>query len=324
MAGIGTEGKGFLMHVVIIGAFPQEAKKSIRAHFPSDWTVNIIGPERAGEVLPSAEVVIPEHIAVDESFLARAPGLRLVQTGAGYDNVDLAACTRHGVLVCNAAGVNADAVAEHALAMILCWYKNLILLDGFMKQKQDMAALSYHGAELAGKTLGIIGYGHVGQKVARLAQVLSMNVLVFSHREVAGSGILQVGLGELCRKSDIVSVHMALRPETRHMIDAQAFAAMKQGALFVNTARGGLVDEAALVEALMQKRLAGACLDVFETEPLPLQSPLRDMANVILTPHTAGLPDGIKYHRQRYGFFLQNMIALEQGKRLSCQLNQVD
>lgn len=310
------------MQVVIIGTFPQEAKERILTHFPVDWTVHIVGADQAKEYLPLAEVVIPEHIVIDEDFLARAPNLKLIQTGAGHDNVDLAACTRHGVLVCNAADINAEAVAEHTLAMILCWYKNLILLDGFMKHKQAMTALSYQGAELAGKTLGIIGYGHVGRKLAHLAQAFSLQVLVFSHHPVTDSGIIQAGLSRLYRESDIISVHTALRPATRHMFNKQAFSQMKREPLFINTSRGGLVDEEALIEALTQETISGACLDVFETEPLPMQSPLRNCSHVILTPHTAGLPDGVKYHKRRYDFFVQNMMALEQGNQPSCQLNK--
>lgn len=128
------------MKIVITGEFPEAAKALIRASFPDDWDLCILLPEEAEGELADADVLIPEHLAVDAALLEKAPRLKLVQTGAGYDNVDLEACTRRGVQVCNAAGINADAVAEHVMAFILCWYKNLLYLDGFMKAGRSSAA----------------------------------------------------------------------------------------------------------------------------------------------------------------------------------------
>ena len=249
--------------------------------------------------------------------------MRLVQTGAGYDNVDLEACTRRGVQVCNAAGVNAGAVAEHVLAFLLAYYKDLCLLNAAM-HAGETAVPSYTGGELAGRTIGLVGLGRIGREVAARCQAFGMRVIAWSYRPIEVPGVTLVDLPALYRESDIVSLHVPLKPETRAMIDAAALAQMKPGALLVNTARGGLVDEAALVDALSRGQLGGACLDVFAEEPLAAESPLRRMANVILTPHTAGYPDGVKFHAARYAFFVENIRAFFAGQTPACRCNHIE
>ena len=145
------------MKVVIIGFFPDAAKDRILESFPCSWNVRIVMPDEAEQELADADVLIPEHILINDEILQKAPKLKLVQTGAGYDNVDLCACTMHGVQVCNAAGVNANAVAEHVMAFILCWYKNIVTLDKFLKAGSEESELNYCGAELAEKTISCNG-----------------------------------------------------------------------------------------------------------------------------------------------------------------------
>nr|WP_326126595.1 NAD(P)-dependent oxidoreductase [uncultured Oscillibacter sp.] len=311
------------MKIVIIGVFPEKTREHIRGSFPADWELHIVRPEDAGPFLGDADAVIPEHISVDGPFLSRAPKLRLVQTGAGYDNVDIAECTRRGIQVCNAAGINAAAVAEHTMALILCWYKNIPYLDTFVKTGGPESELDYAGSELLGKTIGIVGLGRVGQRVAACCQAFGMNVLGHSRHPVLTPGIRRVELERLYEESDIVTVHVPLLPETRHLIDAGAFSRMKPDALFVNTARGAVVEEDCLVDALRTHRIGGACLDVYEQEPLAKDHPLRSLSNVILTPHTAGYPDGVSYHRRRYAFFAANIQKLMSGSRPDCALNTV-
>ncbi|MDR2800318.1 MAG: hypothetical protein LBB52_03515, partial [Desulfovibrio sp.] len=154
------------MKIVIIGYFTEYSVNCITSQFPKDWTLDITTPENAMTSLYDADVVIPEHIRVDSVFLNKAPNLKLVQTGAGYDNVDIEECTRRGIWAANAAGVNAVAVAEHVLAFILAWFKNISYLDEFMKNKKDETRLFYTGGELEGKTIGIFGVGAIGKKVA--------------------------------------------------------------------------------------------------------------------------------------------------------------
>ncbi len=309
------------MKVVITGFFPETAKDRIRGSFPRAWDVKIVLPDEAEQELTDADVLIPEHIRIDEGILQKAPKLKLVQTGAGYDNVDVNACTRHGVQVCNAAGVNANAVAEHVMALILCWYKNILKLDKFLKADSDEGELNYLGAELSDKTIGLVGFGHVGKKVAEYGNAFHMKVLVYSHRPTDAAGTEQRDLDSLLRDSDIVSLHVPLNESTRHMINADVFSKMKSDAVLVNTSRGGVIDEPQLLQALEKGLIGGACLDVFEEEPLRRDHPFRRMENVIVTPHTAGLPDGVKYHKKRYAFFVKNIERVMKGETPECRIN---
>lgn len=302
------------MKIVIAGDFPEETREEIRGCFPEDWTLRILPPEEVARALADADVLIPEHMRLDEALLARAERLRLVQTGAGFDNVDLAACQARGVRVCSAPGVNAGAVAEHVLACILCWYRNLLLLDRELKAGKEVRDLRYAGGELAGKTVGILGLGHVGRRVAALCGAFGMRVLGWSRSAEPVPGLELRDLDSLLRESEILSVHLALNESTRHFLGAEELGKMRADALLVNTARGAVIDEAALLRALERREIAGACLDVFEEEPLPVDSPFRRLDNVILTPHSAGLPDGVKFHRRRYLFFAENIRRICEGR----------
>ena len=310
------------MNLVIIGCFPEDTEARIRAFFPPDWKVVFPGADPDGFCLQDAEALIPEHLLVNAALLDKAPKLRMIQTGAGYDNVDLAECTRRGILVCSASGVNAAAVAEHTMALILGWYKNIVYLDTFLKAYRDSRELCYSGGELCGKTVGIIGLGAIGQRVSALCRAFGMNVLGYSRHPKCVQGVEDVGLDALLARSDVVSLHVPATPETRHMIGRQAFRRMKPSAILVNTARGSIVHEADLIEALSCHQIAGACLDVYEEEPLSLNSRLREFPNVILTPHTAGYPDGVKLHKSRYFFFARNIQRAWHGKLPDNLLNQ--
>ena len=282
------------MKVVIIGFFPETAKDRIRGSFPCDWDVRIVLPEEVEQELPDAEVIIPEHILIGDDILQKAPKLKLVQTGAGYDNVD---------------------------ALILCWYKNIVKLDKFLKTDSDEGELNYFGAELSEKAIGLVGFGHVGKIVAEYCNAFHMKVLVYSHHPTEAAGIEQRDLDSLFRDSDIVSLHVPLNESTRHMINADVFSKMKSDSVLVNTSRGGVIDEPQLLQALETGLIGGACLDVFEEEPLRRDHPFRRMENVILTPHTAGLPDGVKYHRKRYEFFVKNIERVMNDEKPDCRIN---
>ena len=310
------------MNLVIIGRFPADTDTQIRAFFPADWEVSITESNLAGPYLQNADALIPEHIPIGPSFLDKAPKLRMIQTGAGYDNVDLAECTRRSILVCSAAGVNTAAVAEHTMALILGWFKNIVYLDSFLKAHRDSRELRYSGGELCGKTAGIIGLGAIGQRVSSLCRAFGMNVLGYTRHPKSVQGVEAVSLDELLARSDVVSIHVPATPETRHMIGRQAFQKMKPSAVLVNTARGAVVHEEALIEALSDHQIAGACLDVYEEEPLPQASRLRELPNVILTPHTAGYPDGVKLHEKRYSFFSSNIRQAWSGEMPANLLNR--
>ncbi|MDR1518477.1 MAG: hypothetical protein LBS52_10425 [Dysgonamonadaceae bacterium] len=312
------------MKVVIIGNFTETSKRIIAKEFPDDWKIDIVTPEESDLSLNDADVIIPEHIKVDSEFLSKAKKVKFVQTGAGFDNVDIEVCTKKGILVSNAAGVNAIAVAEHVMAFILSWYKNITYLDKYMKGKNDIKKLSYSGSELADKTIGIIGVGAVGQKVAKYCNAFGMKVLGYARKKINTiENIEFVDLDTLYMKSDIVTVHVSLNDKTRHLINSDAFKKMKKEAIIINTARGHIIDEKALIAALRNGDIAGAGLDVFEKEPLAIDSELRELDNVILTPHTAGMPDGLKFHKKRYAFFVENIKKIIAGKKPENTLNKI-
>jgi len=223
--------------------------------------------------------------------LAGCPRLRLISIwGTGTDNVDLAAAVARGITVTNTPGANAVAVAEHALALILAVVKQLAPADQAMRQGGWPRNLV---PQLRGKHLGIIGTGLIGREVAGMGRGIGLIVVAWTfHPDAALAarlGFRYVELDELLRTSDVLTIHLRATPDAHHFLNRERLALLKPGAVLVNTARGSLVDEAALVECLREKRLAGAGLDVFENEPLPSGHPLTALPNVLLTPHAGGM-----------------------------------
>jgi D-3-phosphoglycerate dehydrogenase len=231
----------------------------------------------------------------DARLLARCPNLLAVSsTGAGYDMIDVAACTEAGVIVVNQSGTNWEPVAEHALGMMLSLSKRIALSERAMKRTPNLDRRAYAGNNLRNKTVGIVGIGHIGRRVAQLCGALFNNTVLaydpyLSADEIAARGAIKVELDELLRRSDYVTVHCPRSAETFGMFGAAQFAAMKHSAYFINTARGGIHDEAALAQALRGGTIAGAGLDVFLQEPPHPDHPLLNMDNVIASPHIAGM-----------------------------------
>lgn len=230
----------------------------------------------------------------DDALIARCPGLLAIcSTGSGFDIVDVDACTRAGIIVCNQGGANREAVAEHALALIISLSKKIALADRMLRRGHvDRYAID--GRNVQGKTVGLVGIGHIGTRVAQLCGgLLGMRVLAcdpyLTEQEIAARGATKATLDEVLAGADFVSVHCPRNAETEGMFGRAQFAHMKPTAYFVNTARGGIYDEEALAEALAQRRIAGAGLDVFLVEPPPPQHPLLAFDNVIVTPHSAGM-----------------------------------
>jgi D-3-phosphoglycerate dehydrogenase len=232
---------------------------------------------------------------VDRDFLRRTPSLLIVSSnGAGYDTVDVAACTEAGVLVVNQSGGNRQSVAEHVLAMLLTLSKRIIETDRVMRREKAMNRNAYLGTETHGKTIGIVGLGNVGSRVVELCRgLLAMKVLAYdpylSAEEMARRGADKVDLDDLFARADYVSVNCPLTSESRGMIGARQFSLMKPTAFFITTSRGLIHDEAALAEALRAKKFAGAGLDVWAEEPPPIDHPLLQFDNVLASPHTAGV-----------------------------------
>ncbi|MCX5824503.1 MAG: hydroxyacid dehydrogenase [Deltaproteobacteria bacterium] len=245
--------------------------------------------------ISSARGEIILEFYADKPLLARTPNLLVVSTnGVGYDTVNLKACTEAGVLVVNPAGGNRESVAEHVMAMMLCLSKRIIQVDRFMRRESDFDRESFMGNEILGKTIGIVGIGHVGSRVAELCRGLfTMRVLAcdpyLTKAEILARGAEKVDLDDLLCRSDYVSINCPLTDETLGMIGARQYALMRLNAYFINTARGFIHDEAALAEALGQKKIAGAGLDVWSKEPPPHDHPLLQCDNVLVSPHTAGV-----------------------------------
>jgi D-3-phosphoglycerate dehydrogenase len=242
----------------------------------------------------AAKDELPQEWFVSAGLIAQCPQLLCVSsTGAGYDTVDVAACTAAGIAVVNQAGGNADSVAEHTLALMLSVSRRMVESDRRMRREQGFTREDVMGHEIRGKTMGLVGMGHIGTRVARLAQAFGMQVLavdpLLSAEEIQKRGARSVSFSELLAQSDVVSLHCPRDATTLKMMNAETFAQMKPGALFINTARGGLHDEAALTKALTSGHLAGAGLDVWDQEPPPLSHPLLTMDNVFATFHTAGV-----------------------------------
>src|SRR5437870_12031904 len=229
-----------------------------------------------------------------ESLMARCPKLKVVgRHGVGLDTVDIPAATRLGVAVVHAPGSNSQAVAEHALMLMLVSVKRTLAIDKAMRS--DGWSTSRAGnTELAGKTLGIVGVGNIGRRVAKFAGAIGMRVLGYDKYvpddEMRRRGAEPVkSLEELLPQVDVLTCHTPLTPETAHMIDAKALARMKPGAIFVNTSRGPVQDERALFEALTRGHLAAAGLDGWEAEPTPVDIPLLNLEQVVCSSHVAGV-----------------------------------
>ena len=245
--------------------------------------------------ITSSRHELPEDYRCHAQLLAGCPGLLLVSTtGAGYDTIDLDACTAAGVLAVNQAGSNAQAVAEHTVGMMLALSKNMPWTDRSLRRERIFDREIFKGWNAAGSTLGLIGLGEVGRRVARICgQGLDMRVLAcdpyLDADECLARGARKVDLDTLLAESRFVSVHCPLSAQTGNLISSRQFERMQVGAILINTARGGIVDEHALANALAAKRLGGAGIDVWSAEPPPPAHPLLAFDNVIATCHTAGV-----------------------------------
>lgn len=242
-------------------------------------------------------IIVRNRTQVTAALVAKAPMLEVVgRLGVGLDNIDLQACAARNITVCPAIGANAVSVAEFVIgsALILARHTAYVGSAALVAGKWPREAAG-NGWEITGKRLGIIGYGNIGQTVAGRARAMGMMVSAFDDYVPATSttwnDTLRLSLDELLRTSDVVSLHCPLTPETRHMLDTERLASMRTGALLINAARGGVVDEKALAAALRSGHLGGAAMDVFDVEPIDVASGgvFSGVPNIILTPHIAGV-----------------------------------
>jgi D-3-phosphoglycerate dehydrogenase / 2-oxoglutarate reductase len=261
---------------------------------PDAAALDILGAAHAYQTGSARDELVKYYHAGDE-LLDRTPNLLVVSTnGAGYDTVDIKSCTARGILVVNQSGGNAEAVAEHVIGMMLCLVKRVGESDRAMRAGKIERRIDYIGSEAFGRTIGIVGLGNVGRRVAELAGALfRMQVLAYDPyldaEVVRARGATKVELDELLRRSDFVSINCPLTPQTRNLIGAREYALMRPTAYFITTARGSIHDEEALERALRDKKIAGAGLDVWDKEPPPAEHPLMKYDNVMVTPHMAGV-----------------------------------
>ncbi|WP_024507222.1 hydroxyacid dehydrogenase [Bradyrhizobium sp. ARR65] len=287
----------YLAHPIyadMLRARPDVRLDKLENESPEEVFAPILREAHAYQIGAARDELAP-HFHVQADLLRRAPNLLIVSSnGAGFDPVDVEACTAAGVLVVNQSGGNAHSVAEHALGMMLTLSKRIIEADRTLRRQSGVNRNDLMGTEVQTRTIGIIGIGNVGRRIAELCSgLLGMKVLAYdpylSREEIAARGAEKVELDELLRRSDYVSVNCPLTRESRGMIGAREFALMQPHAYFITTARGFIHDEAALEEALRNKRIAGAGLDVWAKEPPPPEHPLLQFDNVLASPHTAGV-----------------------------------
>lgn len=276
-------------------------------------------PDLENAIADCRALIVRNRTQVNESLLEAGSSLEVIgRLGVGLDNIDMRACKKRDIRVFPATGANVVSVAEYVIATLLILFRG-----AYMASAEVLAGRwprnDYMGLEVSGKTLGIMGFGAIGRAVASRAAALEMKIIAHDAHIDAESdcwekyGVAPVDLAGLLKQSHALSLHVPLTPETRHIIDARAIRRMKKGSVLINTARGGVVDEAALIKALKKGHLRGAALDVYENEPLPAGSQLEGAPNLILTPHIGGVTEE---SNERVGHLIAERImqALDEEK----------
>ena len=284
--------------VACLDVWAEAVREVVRRSAPAEFTLSFASsyePEHQRALAAQAEFLVPGFAAVDEAMVARAPHLRMVQKwGIGIDAIDQDALRRRGIALGIASGCNAGPVAELATALMLAVYRRIPYVNHALREGRwptpEMRETCF---QITGKTVGLVGFGHIGRMLARRLAGFDARIVYFDPQRADASveTALKVEyqpLDELLAQSDIVSLHLPLTAATAKLIDATTIARMKDGAVLINTARGGLVDEAALYDALKSGKLRGAGLDAFDPEPPRADHPLLSLEQVVATPHAGG------------------------------------
>ena len=252
--------------------------------------------EEVAEAIADADIVLCNKTLLDSHTLRLAKQLKYIGIFAtGYNNIDVDYCRAHGITVCNAGSYSTQSVAQQTFALILAYYNQIAaydryVKDGRWKRSPTFSPFVYPLNELMGKTLGIVGLGAIGQEVATIANAFKMRVIGYNRSVKNVPNVEQVSFERLLSESDIVSVHCPLNADSEDLFNKDTFSKMKKGSLFVNTARGGVVVEQDLYDALESEHLGGACLDVLRVEPMEEDCLLMEAKNCIITPHVAWAP----------------------------------
>ena len=273
------------------------------------------------ERIQGARVVVTKELPVGADLLSQFPDTvkLIVEAGTGYNNIDLNAAKERGITVCNIPAYSTERVAHTVIMMILNFASTMQQQIGMLAKGDRSNFTKYlqvSHTEVNGKTLGVVGAGHIGMEVIKVAKALGMNILVHTRTPKAdGDGIRYVSLDELLENSDYITLHCPLNDQTKHMINKEAIGKMKPSAVIVNTGRGPLINEADLCEALAAKRIAGAGLDVQEVEPPAEDSPLYTLDNVIITPHMGW--KGLETRQRLVGIIRDNVQAFFKGEPIN-------
>jgi glycerate dehydrogenase len=267
-----------------------------RPTFPHEWIeYGETSPELVVERLQNATIAICNKVGLRRESLKHLSKLKLIGVAAtGVDNVDLEYCREHDIAVCNTRGYAVSSLPEHALMLMLALRRNLLayrsdIRQGLWHEAKQFCLLNHPIGDLKGTTLGVVGYGKLGQAMAQLAQAIGMKVLVAERKNSSELRAGRTSFSELLQVSDVISLHCPLTPETQNLFGAEEFALMKPSAILINTARGGLIDDDALLTALREQRLGGAGIDVLRVEPPKGGNSLldADLPNLLVTPHNA-------------------------------------
>lgn len=278
-------------------------------------------PEQIPQRLQDCEIAVTKELPVPAELIAQFPdSVKLIcEAGTGYNNIDLAAARARGITVCNIPAYSSQRVAHTAIMLLLCLSSSMGAQIRMLERgdrSNFTRCLGLDHVEVNGKTIGLIGAGNIGRAVMKIALALDMEVLVYSRTpRDYGPGVTCVSLEELLRRSDYVSLHCPLTDATRHLINNDTLSLMKPTAFLINTSRGALVDEAALIDALKAGTIAGAGLDVQETEPPATDNPLYTMENVILTPHMGW--KGLETRQRLVSLLAGNIAAYLEGSPIN-------
>lgn len=277
----------------ITGSGIEKLKEKYYVNFNPDYWKKI--PELKETIRDAAALIVRNQTKVNGELIKEAKDLKVIgRTGAGYDNIDVQAVSQQGIVICYSPEENAVSVAEHVFGLMLALARKIPAADRSVKAG-GWERKKYHGWELMGKTLGILGLGKIGFRVALRAKAFGLRILAHdaylspTSLSVTESGAALVSFEELLREADFLTIHLPLTQETKGLLNHQAFQKMKANSFLINTSRGEVLVEEDLYQALKEGKIAGAALDVREEEPPLKESPLHGLENVILTPHTAGL-----------------------------------
>jgi len=308
------------LKVSIVTDAKEETAAFIKGIFSDDMEILLQTESEMRDSVGDINVLVPGHISVDADLIKAGGNLKMIHCGTGYNNVDLDACNANGTFVAVTPNVAAQSVAELVFACFLTLSKKIHTFDAMMKSGGWKTTDFIGVPELKGKTLGVIGFGNIGKASARIARGFGMTIIAHDpHTTITEDDVRSVSLDDLLKESDFITLHVLLTPETKGMMSTPQFEMMKDTAIIANACRGPVVDEAAIAAALKARIIGGACLDVFEKEPLVANSDLRELDNVILTPHIAYCAN--EALEGRFQFFADNCQKIIDGETPNMAVN---